>query len=260
MYRRERMFINRNDEYDERRGRYHFSERERLEKINSRMEKSCCDIGWKTIIQTHGAIQKPFVLPEGYNIVTLSEVGNGCPVSVAKPFLINFFREGGTVFDENGEMTLEGKGMLKEINLKKNIDYSSLGIKYNDIIMKLHRGDGIKLHNDFIFDFDQDQALCRDLKNTCSITCVKYGEEPVICNLKKLSNIIAPPLTEAESYYRMKKAGIRDVGPQRENQFLLSQLLNVSKPGTYYILACRGTGHLTSEENTLAREVSDEWY
>lgn len=192
------------------------------------------------------------MLPEGSNVITVGEVGLTCPYEkFIKEDIIKYFKQNKNLFEENSsDLTTPGKHFR---------DYLQGKLGLHPFELKIHRGDGKKEMNDFYLNFNNTKSPCED-DSICNITCVKYPREEQICDRKDKIGTQSQeegghtPLTDEE--YR--KDAVEYNYPISSNNFLLSQLINISpEGGTYILITCRKTG---SEEGLeVARTISGAW-
>ena len=169
------------------------------------------------IIQAHGTIDKgPFELKQNYKIITISNVGNKCPVFAAQISLeiTDFYKAGNTIFrssDNSLEITTNGQKLEDKLNIivdrenAENID----GKQISRFHFKNHIGSDTTrvLVNDNHLQFTGGPC---DGKNNCHITIIN-----------KDNKITTTRISETRTIY-------------------LSDLLTEYGPGTYIIVACRG--------------------
>ena len=171
------------------------------------------------IVNIHGRTEgNPFVIKEGYRIITITKVGNVCPLSYELRDLIKSFYENKdmNIYDhsEKSSLTPQGKSLIKQIktNFKESANKK---FKYQ---FKLHKaGD---MMNNFYFTFKGGPG------EFLGITCLNNKREVV------------------ETTFIDKSWG----------DFDLNTLTHKLGPGEYIICSCRGVNSKNNKKK--ARKLS----
>ena len=192
-----------------------------LTPISPKSRGPCTEPSQTRLVRAHGRMSLTnFPLQEGTSVVTLSQVGQPCPLSPALDGELEaFYSRGNAVFTGTGQNKTE-EGIALEGKFRKG--RKGVG---GDVHLRFHKGDGERMLNDMILQFIG--PACPD---NCNITCCEKDKEP---------------FTERPKYASVDVVAIR-----------LSQLIEIEGPGKYVIVACRNANE---EHLQLLRQISERW-
>ena len=180
------------------------------------------------IIRSHGlVINDSFKIPENVSIITVTELGNTCPLSQRiDSEIYKFYLAGNTIFENN-----DNSNILTENG--KLLQNSMAGI----ILFKNHVGPCTV--NNLMLDFKQ--SFCSTSEGIpCAIDCITKKNNKISAN----KNIIPKWYT---------KSGYENIEQIKLSDFIMYNGYNC----TYIVIACRSfNSSITLEGIKLARQIS----
>ena len=184
--------------------------------------------GSTKIIRSHGSvIDDPFQIPENVNIITVTELGNTCPLSQKiDSRIFDFYSDGNTIFENNDNSnSLTENGKLLQNSMT------------GSVLFKNHVGPCTV--NNLMLDFKQ--SFCsKSIGIPCAIDCITKKND--IISTKK---DIIPKWHTKNGYQNIEKIKLSD--------FIMYNGYNC----TYIVIACRSfNSSITTTGVKLARQIS----